>query len=1075
MMRDLCAAYQSGALAEDVPLFNYVADVASNLLRQRNGYRFSESTKSVMAALLAMGGPKCSNVIAWNLHGPKESTVKQFMALHKVHLVPGVVKDNFEKLAAIFSTVKSKLGLSADYPLPYFFAEDETAILAMIEYCARLNAFVGIAGKRSPTGEKTHQPLDDYSVHIEPEALRGYYQGILDLCDDNIIGSYLRIIVIGPLHAGFPMLPLVVQCTNNTFIKNHVMIQWKAVYALAAEFFFDVFRTLPLGNASDGDQRRSTLQLFLMLNTASKRNPLLPATDSELREFSVNWVGLRLRGLQHADGTVTGLHMQDYTHNIKKAFCGSVSLSRSLVIGDGVASHEHVWAAVKYMHDLQLTDLLKLNLNLDTMRHYDKQNFATVLRISSRCVQDLLHEHYGLTKTPGSLSTALYLDFIWRIMMVFTSKKFTVEERINLCGYCISFVALWMNDLETRKIDVTKASAFLTIQSCRDIILSLNTVVLVAAYFQEMNVRLTANGKDPWDFNIIQRFSSDVLERLFSRIGGFGEIQSNKRNFTFLDALCKIKDHIFLLVQESTEGIHVHRRHHKFGESDLLRDQEPAGRDDADGTAIPDRARIVLALQAGFMEAVQALQSAGVPCVGTQEAIFGLLYNRMAGKSSTMDLDALLSDTTDEPNLDEPDRWPAHEGGGPAGDLDIVLEVVADAACVTTDAVAIEVDASTETVHVAGVNLHPDASQLDALHVSDDSDQQAIGTPDEDDAHELGRAAPRAHDAALAVLASEGSPFADAEGAASDVQEGDDAALYEAHLDIRAEVNTLADLADLADPIDLADAPVVASAIGERGRRSKDSFHVLVPFTREPMHIHRLMAFLNKCVEKKKKLSKDRISRISMAALAESEFALCSLAVRRGAHAAAAVADVGDNAILTEVPGFIGLGSDLAFLFRTEKSGKTTVRFWLGQVHRIVQRGGSKPKSLTSSIPLSSIVDGTITDVFVQCYWYKPCSDDYRSCRQYSFIKGAVELAAVPAQTALCEIVDLSLDPASATHSHVLSAAGLEQINERFMQVAGELNVDPEATASHPVQSKRRKTTKQPDGKRSRRGHTDKR
>ena len=511
MMRDLCEAYKSGVLAESVPLFNYVADVLQNVLRRPEGHRFSKSTHSIMTSLLVMGGPRCSDIMHFNLHGPSATVAKQYLRANKVSLLPGVAEANFVKLAALFAIIKAKLGLPADYPLPYIFAEDETAILGMIEYCARINAIVGMAGDRSATGEKIHQPLGDHSVHVDPEDLRDYYEGLLALFDNKIVASYLRVIVVAPLHAGFPMLPIVVEETDNTFTRMEVLREWKLVNELAAKHLLPVFRTLPLGNASDGDQRRSMLQLYLMLNTESKTNPLLPtAHNGPDNEFGLDWHGVRLRCYQKSDGTVSGMHMQDFIHDIKKLYNGCFSPTRFLLIGEGVASHESILAALQYMHSHQLTDMLQINITVEELKHYDKQNFATVLRLSSLSVQKLLRDHHARTQTAGSLSTALYLDLIWKVMMVFTSKKYTVEERINLAGYCISFVALWMHDLETRNMDVSDATAFLTIQSCRDIILSLNTVVLFAVYFQEMNVRLAAKGMALWDFNIIQRFSSEV-------------------------------------------------------------------------------------------------------------------------------------------------------------------------------------------------------------------------------------------------------------------------------------------------------------------------------------------------------------------------------------------------------------------------------------------------------------------------------------------------------------------------------------------------------------------------------------
>ena len=70
MLFEFVKAYQSGMLKEGVPLFNFVADIASNMLRSPQGRRFSESTRTVMGALLLMGGPRSCNLISNNFDAP---------------------------------------------------------------------------------------------------------------------------------------------------------------------------------------------------------------------------------------------------------------------------------------------------------------------------------------------------------------------------------------------------------------------------------------------------------------------------------------------------------------------------------------------------------------------------------------------------------------------------------------------------------------------------------------------------------------------------------------------------------------------------------------------------------------------------------------------------------------------------------------------------------------------------------------------------------------------------------------------------------------------------------------------
>lgn len=333
--------------------------------------------------------------------------------------------------------------------------------------------------------------------------------------------------------------------------------------------------------------------------------------------------------------------------------------------------------------------------------------------------------------------------------------------------------------------------------------------------------------------------------------------------------------------------------------------------------------------------------------------------------------------------------------------------------------------------------------------------------------------------ALLLEHATEGSPVAvrgEAPAPAGTLEEEDavEETRLEVHLAMRAEVNIHADLADLAEAASTAESE--GSAGPAKMQRSKDSFYMKVPFAIEPMHINRVLSILNKCCSRKR-MSKDRTTRISMNEALSKELLLSPLAIRSSAavlRASPQVGDVGADAVLSAnvAAGCIGLGSDVAFLFHSTVSGRESVRFWIGNVHRMVRRApGSKQQLVTDSIPLASIKDGSCANVFVQCYWYKPCSEDYRTCTEYSFIKDAVELAAVSATTALCDVLDLSLGAALMPHTHELAHAELERINAMFVETASSLHVDPEPTLSHPSR-KRHSVARGKQGPSTKRGRS---
>ena len=157
------------------------------------------------------------------------------------------------------------------------------------------------------------------------------------------------------------------------------------------------------------------------------------------------------------------------------------------------------------------------------------------------------------------------------------------------------------------------------------------------------------------------------------------------------------------------------------------------------------------------------------------------------------------------------------------------------------------------------------------------------------------------------------------------------------------------------------------------------------------------------------------------------------------------------NPMSEEVPpsGHVQLGADIVFAFQTNVAGtnRTSVRFWIGRVHRgmIQHKAGSARRLLTAPISLVSIKDGGIKDVFVQCCWFKPVSNDYRACMNYRFITDVAELKAVAATTALYETC-LNL---GENNVHELPSRELAIINQLFSAFPALFNnAFPEPTLS---------------------------
>jgi hypothetical protein len=81
------------------------------------------------------------------------------------------------------------------------------------------------------------------------------YDDMVSAFRDNMRGSYLRIIMINPLHESVPSTIAMMQVTCNRFTAEDVEEQWTRLRGLWNTHLRDVLGSL-IGPGSDGDARR---------------------------------------------------------------------------------------------------------------------------------------------------------------------------------------------------------------------------------------------------------------------------------------------------------------------------------------------------------------------------------------------------------------------------------------------------------------------------------------------------------------------------------------------------------------------------------------------------------------------------------------------------------------------------------------------------------------------------------------------------------------------------------------------------------------------------------------------------
>jgi hypothetical protein len=291
---NIVAAYRTSAFGGKPALWNFMKDVATNLNRKKQGFRFSTNSKSFAQTLKIYGGRRMCDLFSLNFAGPTYMTIKRENQ-KGVQFVPGEHREVFRCVAEIYKCAMVVHGVVG--PIPMILAEDETKVKPRVTWEQKWDALGGFCGPKDD-----HVCVSNYKVSIG-DGEEGYNK-IADAFRNDKIGGFTRVIMVSPMHEKLPRLILSVACTCNCFDADWVKKQWERVDALWAAECEQVVGPI-LGHASDGDSRRHQLMLLDYLTTTQNR-------------YTVPWEGwLMCAGLDN-EGRIYGLHDQDFIHNGKK-------------------------------------------------------------------------------------------------------------------------------------------------------------------------------------------------------------------------------------------------------------------------------------------------------------------------------------------------------------------------------------------------------------------------------------------------------------------------------------------------------------------------------------------------------------------------------------------------------------------------------------------------------------------------------------------------------------------------------------------------------------------------------------
>jgi hypothetical protein len=334
MIADIISCERSGKWEERKVTFHFLRDMIHSLAltdeegqRSRN-MRWSETSKRIFATLKIIGGPKVNRFLRNTTEAPSDSTIARTMATTKLHMTVGIDEQTFRVVGETMARWCAQLGLTSGVLCE--LSEDETRVQDCVMLNARLDIlceFCGVNGPDHKCEESCRVVCGDRSVAFEK---------IERAFETQQRATYLRIIVVNPLHALMPDIVIAAHGTCNKFDAEFIATSWKTTAALWAKYLAPHLQLT--GRGSDGDARRFSNQLREMSELPAGQSKYI--LDVEGFTLFGRWNGVDF-------ATVTGIHMQDFRHNLAKLYSHGDRSTCTLHFFDFVASHQHVVRVVE--------------------------------------------------------------------------------------------------------------------------------------------------------------------------------------------------------------------------------------------------------------------------------------------------------------------------------------------------------------------------------------------------------------------------------------------------------------------------------------------------------------------------------------------------------------------------------------------------------------------------------------------------------------------------------------------------------------------------------------------------------
>lgn len=189
-------AYSNGLLNEKSKLLMFIKTIASNATKQPKGRRYDKFTEMLYQGMRIVGGPRCANLMAKNLCGPADGSLKRYWRKSRFDFRLGITKDFFCHLNSVYKRLIEEHKIHT--PLLVEQAEDETVIIKMLEWIRDKDLIVGSCGPIGPN----HRCQANYTMKVGNDEQS--YDRLKLFFEQSIVSHMARVVMINPLH---PLLP----------------------------------------------------------------------------------------------------------------------------------------------------------------------------------------------------------------------------------------------------------------------------------------------------------------------------------------------------------------------------------------------------------------------------------------------------------------------------------------------------------------------------------------------------------------------------------------------------------------------------------------------------------------------------------------------------------------------------------------------------------------------------------------------------------------------------------------------------------------------------------------------------